>query len=215
MPPRRRKRRTRRRRAAPRFPTSARPPRGRSYHKTQFSDPTPGGPLSVTTRGRGAVLVLRQLSWGSRRGTIDMITHGADGSKGSVRRLRLGARRWTAHQHATFEDKRAAFGDGGPLGERSLVGPDVPHPRGLVHARGDHARAVGAERGALPLVLMLERAGERLAGRRVPYSRGLVLACGDHARAVGAERGAPHRGLMREGAGERLAGRRVPHSRGL
>jgi hypothetical protein len=36
-----------------------------------------------------------------------------------------------------------------------LAGRRVPHPRGLVPTRGDHARAVGAERGA-PHVLMLE-----------------------------------------------------------
>src|SRR6185503_3156565 len=44
----------------------------------------------------------------------------------------------------------------------------VPHPRGPVQARGDHARAVGAERGAQHLGLVLEVAGHRLAGRRVP-----------------------------------------------
>ena len=73
-----------------------------------------------------------------------------------------------------------------------LAGRRAPHPRGLVPARGDHACAVGAERGAYHLCLMHEGAGDRLAGRRVPHPRGLVIARGDYARAVGAEHGAYH-----------------------
>src|SRR5262249_55638020 len=50
-----------------------------------------------------------------------------------------------------------------------LAGHGVLCPRGLVLARGDHAGAVGAERGAPHSQL---GAGERLARRRVPHPRG-------------------------------------------
>src|ERR1041384_744213 len=52
-------------------------------------------------------------------------------------------------------------------GER-LAGRRVPHPRGLVPACGDHARTVGAERGARHRCLMLEGADKRQMTRRFP-----------------------------------------------
>jgi hypothetical protein len=60
----------------------------------------------------------------------------------------FGSRRRGERRTSTlpFENKRTALGDGGPVGERSHVWADVPHPHGVVPARGDHARPGRAER---------------------------------------------------------------------
>ena len=55
------------------------------------------------------------------------------------------------HVRAHKEDKGASLDDGRPLFERPFVELDVPHPRGVVPARGHHARSVRADVTVRPI----------------------------------------------------------------
>src|SRR6266567_1323253 len=87
---------------------------------------------------------------------------------------------------------------------------DLPDPRGMITARGDDQRAIGAERCADDRSIVCERMQHATAGPGIPDLCGGVVARSDHTRALAAERRTSYKLWMPESRGGSHTGGRAP-----